>query len=99
MQKLIEPGSRPHVYCGKCRIAVILPAEISAEEAASFAAVVRKDSVKAMRIAESQFSLGAREAKALVLHVTRHPGKCNRCECKVTSGELVCTCRSLNLDW
>lgn len=99
MRNVVEPNGRPYVYCGKCRTAVVVPAAISADEAASFAAAVRTDSVEAIRHAESRFSLGPREAKALVLHITRNPGKCNRCGRAVGAGVATCACRSLNFNW
>lgn len=98
MNKLIEPGDRPHMYCAKCRVDVVIPAALE-ESSSRFAGVVRQDCVQAMRAAESEFGLGPRESKALVLHVTRQKGKCNRCGQPVGPGKSVCACRSLALDW
>lgn len=99
MSKLIEPAGRPFIYCGKCRVDVVLPSNLSAEEAAKFAVIVRNDSLEGVLYAEQNLGLGPREAKALTLHVTRSPGLCHKCGKPVAKGESVCTCRSVNLDW
>ena len=99
MNKLIEPAGRPFIHCRKCRVDVVLPSNISAQEAVKFAAIVRNDSLEGVRYAEQNFGLGPRESKALALHVTRAPGVCHKCGMPVSKGESVCTCRSVNLDW
>ncbi len=99
MQPLVDPAGRPHIQCAKCRVAVVLPVGATESQKAEFAATVRRDSVQGIRLAESAFSFGPREAKVLALHVTREPGKCQRCGRKVSAGESTCSCRSVNLDW
>jgi hypothetical protein len=99
MQPFVDPAGRPYMKCAKCRVAVVLPPERIASLESKFATVVRQDSVQAMRFAEAEFSLCARESKVLVLHVTREPGKCHRCSKPVHGRESVCSCRSVNLDW
>lgn len=78
---------------------VVLPPAECANELPAFAALVRSDSVVAMRHAEKAFSLDPREAKALVLHVPRTPGHCLRCDEAVPAGVSVCSCRSAVLNW
>lgn len=99
MSKLIEPAGRSFIHCGKCRTDIVLPTNLSAQEAAKFAVIVRNDSVEGVRYAEKNLGLGSKEAKALTLHVTRSPGSCHKCGKPVVKEESVCTCRSVNLDW
>jgi hypothetical protein len=95
----LEPAGRPHMQCTKCRMAVIWPSGPTIEQAARFALVVRTDPIEGMRFAETHLGLDAREAKVLVLHVTRVPGVCHKCSKPVSTRESVCTCRSVNIDW
>ena len=99
MQALVDPAGRKHLQCAKCRVAVVLPSDATEVQKAELAAVVRQDSVQGIRFAERAFSLGPRESKVLVLHITREPGKCHRCGALVQAGESVCSCHSVNLDW
>ena len=99
MMPLIEPNGRPFVQCQRCRTAVVLPSEEHSGELHAFAVLARLDSVAAMRHAENVFSLGPREAKALVLHVSLESGLCNRCHKPVDHGITACSCRSANLNW
>ncbi len=78
---------------------VVWPDDLTDQTKASFAELVRSDPVKGMRFAEAQFGLDAREAKVLVLHITSAPGVCHKCGKPVVSGESLCSCRSVNLDW
>jgi len=78
---------------------VVLPPVECADDLPAFAALVRKDSVVAMRHAELMFSLCPRESKALVLHVPRTPWHCARCDEPVPAGVSVCSCRSAVLNW
>lgn len=95
----LDPAGRPHMQCAKCRMAVVWPTGLTAEQAEKFAFVVRADPVEGIRFAETHLGLGAREAKVLVVHVTRIAGVCHKCGKPVSKGESVCTCRSVNLDW
>jgi hypothetical protein len=95
----IEPEGRPHLRCAKCRMAVIWPESLTADGKATFASLARRDPVGAMRKAEDNFGFDSREAKVLVLHITRHPGQCHKSGKPMQGGERICTCRSVNLDW
>lgn len=99
MQPLFDATDRPKTQCAKCRTTVILPLKRDRKLESQFAAIVRQNSVQGVHFAETMFSLGPREAKALVLHITREAGKCHFCGKPLQTGESVCTCRSLNLDW
>lgn len=94
-----HPTHRRFWDCPNCRVSVAMPSDLSLTDAQEFAALCRRDRVGAMRFAENQFSLGLRESKALVLHVTSKCGVCHRCNRPLASRESVCACRSLNLDW
>jgi hypothetical protein len=96
---LIEPNGRPFVTCVRCRVSVVLPADEHAGNLPAFAALVRRDSVAAMRMAEQTFGMGPRESKALVLHVSDEQGRCRRCDAPVPEGVSVCSCRSVALNW
>ena len=95
----IEPRERPNLQCAKCRMAVVWPDGLSNETKAEFASIVRVDSVRGIHFANTYFGLDHREAKVLVLHVTRDSHLCHKCGKPVQGGECVCTCRSVNLDW
>jgi hypothetical protein len=95
----IDPGERPHLRCAKCRMEVVWPDGLSNEVKAEFASIARADSVRGIHFANTHFGLDHREAKVLVLHVTRDSRRCHKCGNTVEGGECVCTCRSVNLDW
>ncbi len=95
---LIEARGRPHLRCDKCETIVVWPASLSSREKIAVAAITRKDALDGAKFAEV-LGLGAREAKALVLHVTQTQGVCRKCGEKVEGGESICPCGSLNLDW
>jgi len=78
---------------------VIWPAAFSATGKAEFAALRRSDPVQAMRHLETAYGHGAREAKALVLHIPSKPGICMKCSKPVDPGESTCACRTVNLNW
>lgn len=69
------------------------------EAKSEFASIVRSDSVREIHFAYTYFGLDHREAKVLVLHVTRDSNHCHKCGQPVQGNERVCTCRSANLDW
>jgi hypothetical protein len=94
-----EPLGRPHMQCAKCRMLVVWPNDLSAQEKAIFAAIVRDDPLQGMKFAKTQFGLGEREAKVLVLHITPEPGVCRKCQKSVSAQESICSCRSVCLDW
>jgi hypothetical protein len=96
---VIEPQGRPHLQCAKCRMTVVWPDGLAEEAKAEFASIVRADSVRGIDFANTQFGLNHREAKVLVLHVTRESHQCHKCGKSVQGSESVCTCRSVNLDW
>lgn len=93
------PNGRPYLHCTRCRMSVIWPTDMVLETKAAFASSVRDDIVRAMRNAESQFGLDSRESKVLVLHITREPNVCHKCKKSVVSGESICSCKSVNLNW
>ena len=95
----IEPAGRPNLQCTKCRMTVVWPDGLTEKDKAEFASVVRDDPLNGLRVAETKFQFGAREAKVLVLHITHTRGECHKCGRSVTLGESVCSCRSVNLDW
>lgn len=99
MQPLIDPRGRPHIKCMKCRTEVVWPLGLDSELAAEFAEVSRADRLEGQRFAEAQFEFGAREAKALSLHVSQPKGQCHKCGKPVPQGESLCSCRSANINW
>jgi hypothetical protein len=88
------------VACEKCRQNVVWPDSLTAQDKATFAGECRSRGLEGAKLAVSRFGMDLREAKALLLHVTREPGKCHRCGTSVIAEISVCTnCRSANLDW
>jgi hypothetical protein len=57
--------------------------------------------IGAIRRLREATGLGLRDADSVVKHVTREPGKCQRCGAVLAgSGVVACTpCRSLNYNW
>ena len=91
---------RPHLQCGQCQSVVVWPDGLGSAEKAAIAAAVRRDAVAAASMVESRYGFDEREGRALVVHVTRKPGTCHRCESRLEGEELLCSkCHAANLNW
>lgn len=87
-----------HLQCRECGALVAWPEATSPKQKHAMAAMTRIDTLDGARFAEI-LGLGAREAKALALHVTKVSGSCHRCGQVVPAGESICACGAANLDW
>jgi hypothetical protein len=97
---LIELDGRPYVSCEKCRQNVVWPQSLSAEDKTILGDECRYRGLRGMKLAMSKFGFDLREGKALLFHITRERGKCNRCGTNVTGEVSICpNCHSANLDW
>ena len=97
---LIEARGRPHLQCGQCQSLVAWPKGLASAEKATIGAAVRRDAVAAASMLESRYGFDEREGRALVVHVTRKPGICHRCESPLEGEELLCSkCHAANLNW
>lgn len=96
----IETRGRPHLQCGQCQTVVVWPKSLATEEKAAIAATARRDAVAGARMVESRYGFDEREGRALVVHLTRKPGSCHRCESPIGGDELLCPkCHAANLNW
>jgi len=96
----VETGGRPHLQCGQCQTVVVWPKGLATQEKAAIAAAARRDAVAGARMVESRYGFDEREGRALVVHLTRKPGSCHRCESPVEGDELLCPkCHAANLNW
>lgn len=89
-------------YCDRCRTRLISPARIDPTLRREVALLLRGgDSIGAIRRLREIAGWSLGEAKGVFIHVTREPGKCQRCGTALASGgSVVCgKCRSLNYDW
>lgn len=94
--------SMEEVRCEKCGTTWLSPTALGADVGHEVASFIRGgDTIVAIRRLREATGLGLRDVKAVVLHVTREPGKCQRCRAVLGSGGVVaCSqCRSLNYDW
>jgi hypothetical protein len=90
------------VRCDRCGATWLSPTAIAAAVSQEVASFVRSgDPIAAIRRLREVTGLGLRDAKAVELHITREPGKCQRCGDALTAcAVVVCaSCRSLNYDW
>jgi hypothetical protein len=88
--------------CDRCGATWAAPESLAPEERQEAAASIRRgDLITAIRRLREMTGLGLRDAKAIVHHVTRHPGHCHRCGMALDlPGVATCPqCRSLNYDW
>ena len=97
---LIEARGMPHLVCGQCQSVVVWPKDLATEAKAAIAGAVRDDAHGAAQVLESRYGLDQREGKALVVHVTRKPGTCHRCNSPLEGMETLCSkCHAANLNW
>jgi hypothetical protein len=90
------------VRCEQCGATWHSPTAIATTVARDVALLSRSgDSLAAIRRLLEATGLELRDAKAVQLHVTRTPGKCQRCGAMLVGGGMTACaqCRSLNYDW
>jgi len=90
------------VHCEGCDGHWHSPVAIDMSVSRKVATLVRSgDTIAAIRYLREATGLSLRDAKGVYLHLTRQPGKCQRCGASlVGSGTVACNqCRSLNYDW
>ena len=90
------------VYCDRCGATWSSPSALAPAIGQEVAMLIRRgDAISAIRRLRESAGLGLRDAKAVELHITREPGKCQRCGAALeSSGVVACSrCRSLNYDW
>jgi hypothetical protein len=90
------------VRCAKCGGEWISPSGLDPAIGQEVASLVRGgDVIGAIRRLREATGLGLRDAKGVELHVTREPGKCQKCGAALPEGDTVTCecCRSLNYDW
>jgi hypothetical protein len=79
---------------------VVWPQTLSSEKKKHLAEQTRQSTVIGAKLAKENLGLDLTEAKALAVHITRTPGKCNRCSRPIPGEIAVCSqCRAANLDW
>ena len=89
------------VHCRSCDGEFIVPI-LSASDQLRVAEVARTGrSIEAMNLLRQFAGLELRDAKGVVMHVTRFPNVCHRCNGALPgSGQTECVkCGSLNFDW
>jgi hypothetical protein len=90
------------VRCEKCGAIWLSPTALDADVSHEVASLIRGGNpIAGIRRLREATGLGPRDAKGVELHVTREPGKCQRCGADLVSGRAVaCSqCQSLNYDW
>jgi hypothetical protein len=90
------------VHCDRCGATWLIPAALDPEARRAVASLIRSGGlIPAIRHLREVTGLGLRDAKAVVQHITRTPGKCHRCgEALIPGAVDPCPrCRSLNCDW
>jgi hypothetical protein len=88
--------------CNRCGATWFNPEALDSSAGHEIASLIRGgDTIAAIRRLREATGLGLRDAKAVVLHVVRTPGKCQRCDAVLVTGGLVdCPrCLSLNYNW
>jgi hypothetical protein len=79
---------------------VVWPEALASAQKAAIATAARRDAVAAASMVESRYGFDEREGRALVVHITRKPGRCHRCEARLEGEELLCSkCHAANLNW
>ena len=94
-------GAMPTLECGRCG-PIVLPEEPTQELRRQVADTVRAGSaLAAVQILHDQSAMALKDAKALVFHMARRNGHCQRCDASVELVELArCPrCRALTITW
>lgn len=87
--------------CFKCRTTFDLPAGLTNAQRAALAAQSRLGTFADATRSLTELGLSARSAKAVYLHITRDPHRCNMCRTGLDAAPIATCrkCRSVNFDW
>ena len=101
---LFAGASEPmeEVRCEKCGATWLSPTALDADVGRELASLIRSGNpIAGIRRLREATGLGLPDAKGVEQHVTREPGKCQRCGAVLgRSGVVTCSqCRSFNHDW
>jgi hypothetical protein len=91
----------PVLTCPRC-VPIVVPDELTPELKRQAADTVRGGSgAVAMKLLHDHAAMSLHDAKALVLHLARRPGHCQRCDASLQVAELAyCSrCRALTITW
>ncbi len=90
------------VRCERCGVTWLSPTHLDSVVAREVASQIRRNLLIGIRhLMKKSEGLGLPDAKAVAHHVTREPGKCQRCGAALAStGIVTCPkCRALNYNW
>ena len=91
----------PVLNCPRC-IPIPVPETLSPELRSQAAAIVQRGSgAEAMKLLHDEAGVSLADAKAIVFHLARRPGHCQRCGADIVPGETAyCPqCQSLTITW
>jgi hypothetical protein len=91
----------PILNCPRC-IPIVVPDDLPLEIRRRAGEIVRGGSgIGAMKLLHDETSMSLRDGKALVLHLARRHGHCQRCDADIPEGEVAycAKCKSLTITW
>ena len=89
-----------HFNCLKCGAQWTQPVGMSAAITHEAATLIRRQQpIRATKLLRDSYDLSLRDAKAVMLHVSRESGKCHRCDSTLGDSVQCETCTALVLDW
>jgi hypothetical protein len=90
----------PIIHCQKCRFDIEWPNSFTELDKADIARDARDSAIRAVYRLSDDRGLKHITAKALVFHLSRTPGQCQRCAKPLDAREGQCSnCGSASLDW
>jgi hypothetical protein len=97
----MTPAPHLDLHCRRCRMSWVFPAGISRDLRRDLAEMSRHANILVALAAFKDRGFSFADAKWTILHVSRTPGTCNRCERPIAKepDSVVCRCGSLNLNW
>lgn len=90
------------VRCEKCGATWFSPTSLDPDVGREVASLIRGNNpIAGIRRLREATGMGLRDAKGVYQHITREPGRCQRCGNVLGSiGVVACSrCRALNYDW